>query len=314
MYQTADSHVYSGLMIPAQMLRLFASAARFYADVLANDLETFQLDEELAKLLDERTLRSFNVTRDIQEAKDIAERAEKLIPQAESMGDVTMALSHRYVRLLKALCLLYIGELESRRNATAVRHGATAKILDVLDTKLLELRELLEKGVFGRAEPLPLLVAAEAAERPARTAELVTITSTSRVASIDIVDEELRTRCLDLFNDFVEMNHAERFDTIVVEATRILEDRVRKTARLGSASSGVDLISAAFGGKAPRLRVSEHAGEQEGVYHLFRGVIGFIRNPVHHRLQNVPKERAIQVLGLIDYLLHVAETADTVTA
>lgn len=314
MQEPADAHVYHGINVPADILQLFMNAARFYADTVEADLASFRLDDELAKLLDERTLRSFRVRRDIDEARRVAERATELLPQAESMGGIDMPMSHGHVRFLKAICLLYIGELEKRRNAITEQRTIAARGLEVLDTKLLDLREAMDEGVFGRATAVPLLVSPEASERPARAADPVTITATTRVVNIDLVDQELRARCLDLFNNFADADQAERFDTIVMEATRILEDRVRKLSGLGSSSSGLDLVTSAFGTKTPRLRVSDHAPEQEGIHQLFRGVIGFIRNPVHHRIESIQKERAVQIVGFIDYLLHVAESADVITA
>jgi hypothetical protein len=314
MTQPSDSHIYNDVLVPAYLLELFANASRFYASLLEHDIATFQLDEELARLFDAQTLDSFHMYRDIDEVRRIAERAEKLLPAAKSMGSMTMPMSHGHVRLLKAMSLLYIGELEHRRNAAAVGRTLTARALRIIDARLVEMREAMDMGILGHAEPVPLLVAAEAAERPSQAAKMVTVTTGAGVVSIDLIDQELRSRCLDLFNNFSDEGPTTRFDTIVAEATRILEDRIRKISGLGPDSAGLDLVSTAFGGKSPRLRVSGHSPEQEGIHHLFRGVVGFIRNPVHHRLEKIEKERAVQIVGFIDYLLHVAASAEVTTA
>jgi hypothetical protein len=68
----------------------------------------------------------------------------------------------------------------------------------------------------------------------------------------------------------------------------------------------MDLVSQALRHDAGELVVSEEKAEQEAAFLLFRGFFGFVRNTVSHRL--VPaytKERAAQVLGLVDYLLFI---------
>jgi hypothetical protein len=113
---------------------------------------------------------------------------------------------------------------------------------------------------------------------------------------------------LDLFDMFTLGSQADRFDTVVMEATKILEDRLRRTANLDASYDGLKLVSAALGGAAPVLRLSSHAGEQEAAHALFRGVFGFVRNPFHHRLVGtVAPQRVVQLLGTIDYLLYMLD-------
>lgn len=311
MEQPPDSRRYPDVGFSEETLRLFCNALRFYAELLEDDIKAIQVDPELAKLLDEESLRSFEIEQEIKASRDMAERMEKLIPVARTMGMTEMTISHGLVRRLKAVAILYLASLEARRNNVATTRSLSTYGLKVLDTRLLQLREKLEMGVFRDAEPIPLIVAPEAALRPSVSAPAVTITATSQMAHIEIVDQELRERCLDLFNDFDESKQTHRFDTVVGEATRILEDRVRRLSGLGTDVSGVDLMKSAFGGTSPKLRLSTNASEQEGAHLLFRGVVGFIRNPVHHRLEKIERERAIQILGFIDYLLYLAEGATT---
>jgi uncharacterized protein (TIGR02391 family) len=193
----------------------------------------------------------------------------------------------------------------------------------------------LNLGIFRDAEPVVLEVAGVAllpAAAPAvpeeqgrakvpsipdeRTVLPAPPSHSLRLAtSIELVDPQLRERCLDLFNVFDESNQPHRFDTVVSEATRILEDRVRALATLGPEISGVDLMTKVFSPKAPILRLSSQDAEQEAAHLLFRGAFGFIRNPAHHRLLDImEKERVVQILGLVDYLLYLAETATKTTA
>ena len=107
-----------------------------------------------------------------------------------------------------------------------------------------------------------------------------------------------------------EGDQSDRFDTVISEATRVLEDRIRRLVNAENALSGVNLMTYAFSGINPKLLVSEEPSEQEAAHLMYRGAIGFIRNPFHHRLiDDVSRERVLQILGLVDYLLFVAQNA-----
>lgn len=75
--------------------------------------------------------------------------------------------------------------------------------------------------------------------------------------SIEILDTEFKRRCLNLVNQFEESGHSERHDTVVTEATGILEHRLRTLTRSIDAASGEDLAARAFVGAAPAIRVSD---------------------------------------------------------
>lgn len=50
--------------------------------------------------------------------------------------------------------------------------------------------------------------------------------------------------------------------------------------------------------------------EQEAAHLLYRGVFGFVRNSGHHRLLGpLQPERVLQFVGMVDYLISVAEAA-----
>jgi len=95
-----------------------------------------------------------------------------------------------------------------------------------------------------------------------------------------------------------------------MEATKILEHRLRQASKLDSSYDGVKLVTAALAGPNPPIRLSSHQSEQEAGHMLFRGVFGFVRNPFHHRLMGtVAQQRVLQILGMVDYLLHLLEGA-----
>jgi uncharacterized protein (TIGR02391 family) len=112
-----------------------------------------------------------------------------------------------------------------------------------------------------------------------------------------------------LFRQFEASAQADRHDTVVTEATRILEDRLRKLTGTTDGATGAELATRAFAGNAPALRVSDIEAEQQAAHLLYRGVFGFIRNNVHHKLRpDLASERVLQILGLIDYLIFLANT------
>jgi uncharacterized protein (TIGR02391 family) len=175
-------------------------------------------------------------------------------------------------------------------------------------------------GVFKTAEPVPLVISALAPDAndsdiagtpaPPVAPLIAAVAPVPATVTIGILDPELRERCLDLFSVFDESNQTHRFDTVISEASRILEDRVRKRAGLGVELIGMDLMSAAFGTTPPKLQLSTVENEQKAAHLLFRGAVGFIRNPVQHQLlSQLHRDRVLQILGYIDYLLYLTATA-----
>ena len=102
------------------------------------------------------------------------------------------------------------------------------------------------------------------------------------IGSIEIIDTELCARCLDLFEQFQQDGQRDRLDTVVTEATRFLENRIRHLAGVPRETVGVELAKAAFLGSTPLLKLSDVSAEQEAAHLLFRGFFGFVRNQIHH--------------------------------
>jgi hypothetical protein len=110
-----------------------------------------------------------------------------------------------------------------------------------------------------------------------------------------IVDAMLRSRLLPLGSS--------PLDTLIREAGVVLEDRLRSLAPAGSTSYGIRLVEDVLSPQNGTLVFSSHAGEQEGVYMLFRGAMQFIRNPPMHRLIEYHEDTAHLFISLIDSLL-----------
>jgi hypothetical protein len=112
----------------------------------------------------------------------------------------------------------------------------------------------------------------------------------------NINDDELKSR--------LEKLGAAPSDTFIREAGVILENRVRRLiGDSGKDAYGVNLIDLAFKRESARFRVSQHAGEQDGIHMLFRGAMQFIRNPPMHKLIEYPQRTTQLFIALIDSLL-----------
>lgn len=122
--------------------------------------------------------------------------------------------------------------------------------------------------------------------------------------SLNVVDDELRDRCVDL------LLRPGKADTAVRDAGVVFEHRIRKAAGLGAQYYGVGLVDKALG---PRDGVLDFGGlqpEREGIHQLYRGVMAFFKNPTSHRIiEDYDVTRARQVVGLVDLLLQLLRDA-----
>jgi Protein of unknown function (Hypoth_ymh) len=311
-----DNHQYYGVSIYGESVKFLIDALRFYAERLKQDVRGLHGDADLALFINPDTAIS-----PLQREIERTERATKWVGEQWDKDEIGMGvvlnLSHGAVRFLKSVGASYLNFLHTRRDVLAVRLSSEA-VLSEVDRRLARASELLNAGVFANATAVPLMVAeaeAQASDLGPQTepATLPAVVPQPRtpvvVGKIDILDNTLNARCLDLFDMFAQGSQADRFDTVIMEATKILEDRLRRTANLDASHDGLKLVSAALGGATPLLRLSTYAGEQEAAHALFRGVFGFVRNPFHHRLVGtVAPQRIIQLLGTIDYLLFLLDS------
>jgi len=117
-----------------------------------------------------------------------------------------------------------------------------------------------------------------------------------------IRDEELRRRCGDLLA--AEGDH----DRAVREACTVLEDRVRGLISAPNTLVGTRLMDSAMWGNSLNLRLSDHDGEQEGAWQMYRGLMAYYRNPVGHRLRDdLDRNEVLHVVSWIDHLLWLIE-------
>lgn len=315
MQEPNDSHTYGAIWLRARTVALIRKGFAFYQSLLEADLAALKADPELVAVIDD--VDSLPIA---QEAARIGRIGawldEKVAEQGTTFGDRALSLSHEYVRLTKSVCLLCIQQLRRRRDALGRRPGASTHLLGSVDAALASLEESMESGVFKGATASPLLAANVGAPEPLVSTASAALrpTSTSAIPlllpSIELLDVELRSRCVDLFAHFSGDDQHDRLDTVITEATRILEDRLRRVSGAPNTTVGVELATFALSGARPRIRVSSVQAEQEAAHLLFRGLFGFIRNHVHHRLTGrlIP-QRVLQILGMVDYLISLSAGA-----
>ena len=121
-----------------------------------------------------------------------------------------------------------------------------------------------------------------------------------------IQNPELKERCSDI------LSAAGNFDRVVNQATQVLEDRIRRLSDGDRNTVGVALISTAFTAdpSTSKLVMSEHRDEQEGLFHVLRGIMIGFRNPTHHHLtSSITREHALKICVFIDFLLGVLAKA-----
>jgi len=316
-----DHHNYIGIMLYRDSFFFFLYAVKFYETLIEKDIKTLEADPDLKTILDGETIHSLEIHHDFDRARRVRVWMEKLIAEKgpDSFDFDLPSISHELIRFFKSAGILYLKHLKAIRNALATKPNLSRHALQAVDTRISEFEGKIEMGVFHKATPFPLLVEDTGSEEHIEGVPEVGEQNLNKIRrprpvvldSIQLLDKELRERCLDLFHAFQEDGKKDRLDTVITEATRILESRLRLLSHAQKDCVGVDLATYAFKIPKPVLKISDIPSEQEAVYLLYRGVFGFIRNRAHHQLMGeLLPERVLQILGLIDYLLQLAEGAE----
>lgn len=309
-----DEHVYTFVVLDTETLRLLSESLVHYQTLLGEDVAAIEADPDLNLILGDKPAQLLPVKQQFARVARVRDfLGSYLAPNAPN--DFIPNLSHGTIRFLKSVGVLYLRHLRSRRDAVAQKPRMSAHVLQAVDERLARLEGVLTAGVFGVATSIELMAAADAIATPI-TPEVAQPSSRAPayrpvvVSTIEILDGNLQERCLDLLEQFRTSGEIDRLDTVVVEATRILEDRLHRASGAPANITGVELAQYAFASSPPRLLVSPVDAEQQAVHLLFRGVFGFVRNSVHHRLVGqLQAERVLQIVGMIDYLLSLIQGA-----
>jgi len=321
MTENHDDHVYGWIMFNRETIEFMVRAIDFYLSLLEGESKQLEAAPELAALITTDTRRELGLGRDKERTERLKQWLNEELQKRGDSYDLSLTLSHWLVRFLKSVSLLYLSKLKISRNSLASQPNITATTLSAVDREISAKEELFTSaGVFRDASPVKLI--ADVSRPPSTSAAVAerepALLQAERprpvlVDSIELLDHELRVRCLDLFNQFQETGQSERNDTVVSEATRVLENRLRRAVEMPDGTAVKALVKTAFHPDSPKLRVSAVWAEQEAVQLLFLGTFGFVRNQVQHKLLgSLPAERVLQVLGWVDYLLSVIAQAEAV--
>jgi uncharacterized protein (TIGR02391 family) len=308
-----DNAIYT-IILWNRTLLFYMAALNFYEQNIQADVKAIDEDSDLKAILGEEERKSFKIYHELDHIKWSKSWVQTKLDSGKDHHFCDIA--HSFVRFLKSVGTLYLSHLENRRNKLASRRNISKYVLSAVDKKISELREMTTAGVFKDASTIPLLVdeisSYENDTNEKQDDKLIGVVQPRPILieTIEIIDPDLRSRCLDLFNSFEKAGQRDRHDTVLTEATRIFEDKLRKISGAPQNISGVELAQYAFSGTNPKLVVSDIPAEQDAAHLLFRGIFGLLRNVPHHRLLGeLQPERVLQVLGTLDYCLAVAQGA-----
>lgn len=121
-------------------------------------------------------------------------------------------------------------------------------------------------------------------------------------ASALISDEELREKCTKTLE---APEGTADYEDAVMDACKVLEIRVRKASNPPKERrSGWRLMQFAFGEPTPPLRLSSESAEQDGVMHMYSGLMAVYRNrTTHEKRGDLDQREAKQIVLWVDHLL-----------
>lgn len=233
-------------------------------------------------------------------------------------GTITVnAVSYRSLRYLKAGILYRAFEVEKQKAAFLVKNKIVPKsVLRSFDARIEQLRGMSEMGKLSGLRPADVLFelteAQSTAGVPSPSQRLVQALPPQALDSeVFVVDEVLRKRCLPLLRAIDGQGAGDQYDSVIREMSVVLEDRVREVSGYIGNASGADLFGITMARDPVLIRFSPEKNVQEAAHLFFRGYSGLVRNEVMHRLvESYTRERVVQLLGTVDYLLYLLSRAE----
>jgi hypothetical protein len=246
---------------------------------------------------------------------------EKIKEKKESRSGmiVVNGVTFGSLRYLKAAILYRAFQVQQQqREFLAKQKLVPRSVLRSFDERIKQLQNIGEMGKLSGLKPADVLfeitdeggvppISRPSRAEPARPTE-------GALIDVPIVDEELRKRCLPLMKAIEGAGSPDQFDTVIREMSVVLEDRVRGVSGFSGKASGGDLFSLTMAKEPVLVRFSAEKDVQEAAHLFFRGYSGLVRNEVMHRLvRSYTRERVLQLLGLVDYLLDLLSRAEVPT-
>ena len=113
--------------------------------------------------------------------------------------------------------------------------------------------------------------------------------------------EDILIRCKDHFL-------SGKYDDAIMNAGKVLEDKIRNKAELKLSDIGIALVNKAFAPENTKFMISEDTGEVRGWQNLFSGVIGVFKNPNSHRfIDETDPVKTFKILILFSLLLDMVD-------
>ena len=249
---------------------------------------------------------------EIEQVQLIIRILNENIREKHDWDHIRETFSHKSVRYLKAGLLFKQLQLEENINKIKSEHGGIPDLaLTSFEEQIQHIKKDSELGFFKNTKPADIFMSI-LLPKDKKTISLDQKTTTLPLSNFPFVDKELQGRCGSLLaladTNFETIN---QYDSVLREAATILENRVKQKTGLIN-EFGEILIGKAFNKDKPILRVSTNENAQNGVLLLFKGYTAFIRNEVAHNLVPLTKERTVQLLGFIDYLLSLVEESEKI--
>ncbi len=115
--------------------------------------------------------------------------------------------------------------------------------------------------------------------------------------SIEDLHEDILLKCKDHFLN-------KKYDDAILNALKLIEDRVREKGKYEDSDIGVKLMQKAFNPSRTPFSIADNKGEIAGWMNLYQGVIGALKNPQSHRFVDLDNPfETFQILVFASYLL-----------
>jgi hypothetical protein len=248
---------------------------------------------------------------------------EKLEAMKDSRrGMITVnGVTYGSLRYLKAGILYRAFEVEKQKSAFLAKNKVVPKsVLRSFDARIEQLRGMAEMGKLSGLKPADVLFEltetyAPAGDSPPTPKLVQALPPPASTSEVFVVDEVLRKRCLPLLGAIDGVGGTDQYDTVIREMSVVLEDRVREISGYTGNASGADLLGITMARDPVLIRFSPEKNVQDAAHLFFRGYSGLVRNEVMHRLvESYTRERVVQLLGTVDYLLYLLSRADVTVA
>lgn len=119
--------------------------------------------------------------------------------------------------------------------------------------------------------------------------------------------EILHPKIVDMCQDHFEHG---KFDDAIFNAMKIVEEEIRSKTEAEPTDIGIELITKVINPKSPKIIFSSVQAEQEAAYFLYRGTIGYFKNPNSHRfLYSTDPIKTFECLALSSLLLRMLDEA-----